>query len=423
MSNSSLFSTFQLGTLELRNRTVMAPLTRSRATPDGVPTELMEIYYAQRAGAGLIISEGVVVSPQGVAYPRVPGLYNDEQIAAWRRVTGAVHGQGGKIFAQLWHVGRQSHSSVQPDGLPPFAPSPVRIEGYQYYRKPDRLPYETPRQLSREGIRKVIEQYAQAAARAVDAGFDGVEIHAANGYLIDQFLNSGSNQRWDEYGGSPANRARFLHELLDAVGTRVPPSLVGVRLSPSSTWMDAFDEDKTALHSHVVASLNRHGLAYLHLVEPEIAGSITADVAADAVPTEKLAALFHGPVIVTGEHNLASAQQRIEDGVADLVGFGRTFIANPDLPERLRTGAPLNPPEKRTFYAGGAEGYITYPSLTEGARWAELRSAIEAGTLSAEDLLAELSARNPVELARSGGLHSLHQLRELVTSQTTASRT
>jgi N-ethylmaleimide reductase len=421
MSDSSLFSTFNLGPLELRNRTVMAPLTRSRATPDGVPTELMEAYYAQRAGAGLIVSEGVVVSPQGVAYPRVPGLYNDGQVEAWRRVTRAVHEQGGFIFAQLWHVGRQSHSSVQPDGLPPFAPSPIPIENYQYYRKPDRLPYETPRKLSREGIRKVIEQYTEAAARAVDAGFDGVEIHAANGYLIDQFLNSGSNQREDEYGGSAANRARFLHELLDAVGKRVPLSRVGVRLSPSSTWMDALDEDKSALHSHVVASLNRHGLAYLHLVEPEIAGSVTAEVADDAVPTAELAALFRGPVIVTGEHNLASAQQRIADGVADLVGFGRTFIANPDLPERLRTGSALNPPEKRTFYAGGPEGYITYPSLAEEARWAELRTAIEAGTTSAEACLEELSARTPVELVRSGDLYSLHQLRDLVATYSTVS--
>ncbi|RSZ63843.1 alkene reductase [Corynebacterium hylobatis] len=421
MSDFSLFSTFHLGPLELRNRTVMAPLTRSRATPEGIPTALMEAYYAQRAGAGLIVSEGVVVSPQGVAYPRVPGLYNDEQVEAWRRVTRAVHEQGGVIFAQLWHVGRQSHSSVQPDGLPPFAPSPVRIENYRYYRKPDRLPYETPRQLSREGIRKVIDQYAQAAARAMAAGFDGVEIHAANGYLIDQFLNSGSNQRTDEYGGSPANRARFLHQLLDAVATHVPPSRVGVRLSPSSTWMDALDEDKTALHSHVVAALNRHGLAYLHLVEPEIAGSTTAEIAEDAVPTEKLAALFRGPVIVTGEHDLASAEQRLADGVADLVGFGRTFIANPDLPERLRTGSPLNPPEKRTFYAGGAEGYITYPSLAEEDRWAQLRAAIEEGTISAAAHLEQLSSRTPLDLVRSGELHSLHQLRELVATYSTVS--
>lgn len=422
MVKVSLFDPFQLGPLRLRNRTIMAPLTRSRATPEGVPTEIMEIYYAQRASAGLIISEGVVVSPQGVAYPRVPGLYSEEQAQSWRRITGAVHERGGLIFAQLWHVGRQSHSSVQPDGLPPFAPSAKPILNHQYYRKPDRLPYETPRELSRAGIRAIITDFAAAAERAVSAGFDGIEIHGANGYLIDQFLNSGSNLREDEYGGSIANRVRFLHELLESVGGRISLSRVGVRLSPSSNWMDAIDKDKTALHSHVVDSLNSYGLAYLHLVEPSIAGAVTSKVAADAVPTELLSARFNGPVIVTGEHDRHSAEVALNQRDADLIGFGRKFIANPDLPERLHCAAPLNSPDKKSFYSGGAEGYITYPSLKEEARWAELRDSLDSGQTDLGAITAELAERSPVRLARDGDLYPFSQLQHLI-SQTVHSTT
>lgn len=414
MTKLSLFDPFNLGPHQLKNRTVMAPLTRSRATVVAMPTELMEVYYAQRAGAGLIVSEGVVISPQGVAYPRVPGLYNDAQVQAWLKITDAVHDQGGLIFAQLWHVGRQSHSSVQPGQQPPLAPSAVPIENFQYYRKPDHLPYETPRELSQEDIRGVIADYAAAAARAVAAGFDGVELHGANGYLIDQFLNSGSNLRRDSYGGSIANRTRFLHELLDAMGTQVPLSQVGVRLSPSSRWMDAIDEDKTALHSHVVNSLNSYGLAYLHLVEPQIAGSTTTDASDDAVSTTLLSSLFTGPVIVTGEHDLHSATTALNENVADLVGFGRKFIANPDLPTRLRDGQPLNPAEKKGFYGGGANGYITYPSIAEEQHWAQLRESIDGGEVHPDTVFAELSTRDPIDLARAGQLYSFTQLQALL---------
>ncbi|GAB3691165.1 alkene reductase [Corynebacterium nasicanis] len=389
----------------------MAPLTRSRAHPDGSANELMEVYYAQRASAGLIVSEGIVVSAQGVAYPDVPGLYTDEQARSWRPVTRAVHARGGHIFAQLWHVGRQSHSSVQPGGALPVAPSAIPIRGFSYYRSSGNIPFETPHPLSREQIRVVIRQYAAAARRAVAAGFDGVELHAANGYLIDQFLNSASNERSDEYGGSVANRARFLLEIIEEVAREIPRGRIGVRLSPSSRWMDALDEDKSALHHHVVSALAGRGLAYLHLVEPTIAGSTTAEIASDAVPTAALSERADTPVIVTGGHTAASAERLLAEGTADLVGFGRAFIANPDLPERFATGAPLHAHDRRTFYRGGAEGYVTYPSLAEEERWAVLQDRFRSGEISPRTLDEHLSRRAPVELARDGLLHASRELR------------
>ncbi|MDO5511744.1 alkene reductase [Corynebacterium sp.] len=417
MTTCRLLRPCTLSGLRLRNRVVMAPLTRSRAQPDGTATDLMEVYYTQRATAGLIVSEGIVVSPQGVAYPRVPGLYTDAQAHSWGPITRAVHERGGHIVAQLWHVGRQSHSSVQPDGGLPVAPSAIPITGFRYYRRPEQVPFETPRALSREEIRDVIGQYAAAARRAVDAGFDGVELHAANGYLIDQFLNSGSNNRSDEYGGSPANRARFLHEIITAVAQEIPVGRIGVRLSPSSRWMDALDEDKRALHRHVVSSLAGRGLAYLHLVEPEIAGSSTAEVAEDAVPTAELRPLIDAPVIITGGHTFETAERLLEFGDADFVGFGRPYIANPDLPERLAAGAPLHRHDRRTFYSGGAEGYLTYPSLEDERRWDELCEAIRAGERDPTALAAELSGRTEVELARDGLLHAHRQLLTILTPE------
>lgn len=361
----TLLEPFHLGPTRLRNRLVLAPLTRSRALPGGFPSELMREYYVQRSGAGLMVSEGIVVSEQGASYPDVPGLFDDAHATAWRDITEAVHAEGGMLFAQLWHVGRQSHSSVQPDGETPLAPSAVPITGYSYYAKPDKLPYETPRAMTQELIDQVVGEYARAARRAMAAGFDGVEIHAANGYLIDQFLNSSSNRRDDAYGGSPAARARFLHEVIAAVTTAVPADRVGVRLSPSSTWMDVTDPDKAGLFEDTVASLAGHGLAYLHLVEPDIAGAVTVehDDAATTVPTARLRELFGGVVISTGGHDVASAEAALSTGGADLVGFGRPFIANPDLPRRIAVGAEWNEPDRRTFYTGGARGYTDYPSL------------------------------------------------------------
>ena len=411
----SLFDPVSLGSLPLNNRVVMAPMTRSRATREGRPTDLMAEYYRQRSGAGLVISEGTVVSAQGVSYPRVPGLYTSEQVRAWTPVTDAVHGAGGVIFAQLWHVGRQSHSSVQPDRLPPWAPSAVAIENYRYYRKPQPVPYETPRVLSVEGIRAVIGDFTRAAIHAVEAGFDGVELHGANGYLIDQFLNSGSNRRTDSYGGSIENRARFLHELLESMGQHLPMERVAVRLSPSATWMDSVDEDKAALHSHVISSIDHYGLAYLHLVEPGISGATSEDSGTHAVPSETLSALFHGPVILTGNQTLDTAQRALDRGSADLLGFGRDFISNPDLPDRLRLGAPLLPGDKKGFYAGGAQGYLTYPSLAEERRWAELSEDFARDPDTARALHRHLAGLSEVELSRAGQLYIFNQLCSLLT--------
>lgn len=327
-----MFDSVIVGGQVLRNRIVLPPLTRSRAADDGVPTGLMEEYYRQRAGAGLVITEGTVIAPQATAYARVPGLYSAEQVAAWRPVVQAAKRDGGVVYAQLWHVGRQSHSSVQPDGLPPKGPSAVPITGYQYRSPTGRIPYEVPRELTTADIAEIVQAYGKAARNAVRAGFDGVELHAANGYLIDQFLNDGSNRRTDRYGGSIENRTRFLLDVIAEMAHYLSVERIGVRLSPSSDWMDAHDSDKRLLFSTVVRQLNGLGLAYLHLVEPEIAGSTTVERPADSIPTAELARMFDGVVIVTGGHDQASGEQLLADGTADLVGFGRLFIANPDLP-------------------------------------------------------------------------------------------
>ncbi|GAA3704485.1 alkene reductase [Arthrobacter ginkgonis] len=366
-SSVGLFDSVILGGQPLTNRIVLPPLTRSRATDEGLPTPLMEEYYAQRAGAGLVISEGVVVTPQASAYPRVPGLYSAEQTAAWCPVVEAAKREGAVVYAQLWHVGRQSHSSVQPDGQPPKAPSPIAITGYQYRSLNGRIPYETPRELTSAEIADIVRAYGIAARNAARAGFDGVELHAANGYLIDQFLNDGSNQRTDSYGGSLENRMRFLCDVIAEITKYLPSNRIGVRLSPSSEWMDAHDSDKRALYSAVIRQLNDFGLSYLHLVEPEIAGSTTVDRPAQYIPTAELASLFEGVVIVAGGHNRASAEALLAAGTADLVGFGRLFIANPDLPHRFLIGAPLEPLRPTGLYSGGPEGYTDYPTLATAA--------------------------------------------------------
>lgn len=323
----------------------------------------MERYYRQRSSAGLIICEGTVVSPQGASYARVPGLYSPAQVEAWRPVVAAAKFKGAAVYAQLWHVGRQAHSSVQPDGLPPWAPSAIPIVGWKYRSPAGRIPFETPRELSVAGIAEIVEQFAVAARNAFDAGFDGVELHAANGYLFDQFLNSGSNARTDQYGGSVTNRLRFLNEVLDAVSQVIPIHRVGIRLSPSSSWMDVLDPDKEALYSALVRDINDRGLAYLHLVEPGIAGSMSVDSDPEAIPTAKLAALFNGPVIVTGGLSPESAAALLADGVADLVGFGRLFIANPDLPHRFRHGSDLAEVRPDGLYSGDEAGYTDYPHI------------------------------------------------------------
>jgi N-ethylmaleimide reductase len=353
----NLFTPFQLGPYELRNRVVMAPMTRSRAGDGNTPTQMMAEYYGQRAGAGLIVTEGAQVSPEGVGYPDTPGIHTDAQVDGWRAVTDAVHAEGGRIFLQLWHVGRVSHPSLQPGGVLPVAPSAIGIEGEKLYTAAGLVPYVTPRALETDEISRIVEQYAEGARRAYRAGFDGVELHGANGYLIDQFLRDGSNHRTDRYGGTAENRSRFLMEVTAAVVDVWGGERVGVRLSPMGSYNGMRDSDPVATFSVAAHGLNRFGLAYLHVVEPVDAGTSGGRV------TRVLKAVFRGPLMANGGYGAETGNAAVRRGQADLVSFGASFLANPDLPERLRTGAPLNPPDRATFYGGDARGYTDYPVL------------------------------------------------------------
>jgi N-ethylmaleimide reductase len=358
----SLLDPYQLGPFTLPNRVLMAPMTRSR-TPDGVPNELNARYYAQRAGAGLIITEGTQVSPLGQGYPYTPGVYTEEHETGWRNVTEAVHAAGGRIFAQLWHVGRMGHESVH--GQVPVAPSAVRPNGTIF--TPSGLqPIPTPRALPTEELPQVIEEFRQAAQRARAAGFDGVEVHGANGYLLDQFLQSGTNQRTDAYGGSVANRLRLLLEVTDAVTEVWGADRVGVRVSPGGTFNDIFDEGPAETFHHVAKALDGIGLAYLHVVETSQA---SPPQGLDHVggPTALSRSAFAGTIITNGAYSQAAAEEIIGSGKADLVAFGRPFIANPDLPERFRVGARLAEGDQDTFYGGEEGGYTDYPTLAQAS--------------------------------------------------------
>lgn len=360
-----LFSPVAVGPYSLPNRIVLPPLTRNRATASFVPTPRMATYYAQRATAGLLIAEGTAISPEAVAYPRVPGIWNDEQVAGWRAVTDAVHARRSRIFVQLWHVGRVSHSLTQPTGVLPVAPSSVAVRDATIHTTEGQRAFEVPRALATEEIRRVVADYAHAARQAVCAGFDGVEVHGANGYLIDQFLNDNTNLRDDEYGGGILNRMRFLKEVLDAVTGVWGADHVGVRLSPSGTFMDCDDSDKRTLYSAVVSALSGYGLAYLHLVEPTVAGSQSIEAPPGAIPSSVFRGLFPGTLIVSGDHTFETGNRVIAENMADLVGFGRAFIANPDLPRRFVQGKALTLADSKTFYTDGDVGYIDYPSLAE----------------------------------------------------------
>lgn len=353
------FDPVQIGPYLLANRLVMAPMTRNRAGPGNVPCALNADYYAQRAGAGLIISEGAQVSPQGVGYPATPGIHNHAQVLGWRRITDAVHAHRGRIFLQLWHVGRISHPSLQADGALPVAPSAIKPAGQAstYQGAQD---FVTPRALAVNEIPDIVEQFRRAAANALDAGFDGVEIHAANGYLIDQFLRDGSNRRDDAYGGAPENRARLLLEIVAAVCDVWTRNCVGVRLSPLNPFNDMRDSNPEALFSHVVAALNRFDLAYLHINEQGLEAPGSAGPAFDP---RLLRRLFNGPYICNAGYDLARANAALAAGDTDLVAFGKLFIANPDLPARFARNAPLNVPDESTFYGGTAVGYTDYPTL------------------------------------------------------------
>ncbi|MEV1025643.1 alkene reductase [Streptomyces sp. NPDC050264] len=370
----TLFEPVQLGALSLSNRIVMPPLTRSRALPDGRPGPSAKLYYTQRASAGLIVSEGTAISPEAIGNPNIPGLWNDAQVQAWKPVTDAVHDAGAAIVTQLWHTGRASHPSLQPGGKDPVAPSAIAITGLTFARD-GRTPYVTPRALETEEIPRIVAQYGQAARNARAAGFDGVELHAANGYLIDQFLQDNTNQRTDRYGGSVENRARFLLEVLDALIEAVGAGRVGVRLSPSSTFQDMADSDPIALFGYVIDALAERDLAYLHLVEPGIFGdnSETTQRPADSIDSAWVRKRYPGRVIATGGYDRQRALDVVGDGNADAVAFGRAFIANPDLPQRLRTDAELNEADRATFYGGDDHGYTDYPSLEAERLLAALR--------------------------------------------------
>jgi 2,4-dienoyl-CoA reductase-like NADH-dependent reductase (Old Yellow Enzyme family) len=348
----SLFEPLALGDLVLPNRIIMAPLTRSRAGESRVPNALMAQYYAQRASAGLILTEAVSVSPDGVGYAGTPGVWSQEQVEGWKQVTRAVHAAGGRIFMQLWHVGRIS-DPVFLDGRPPVSASAIAAGGHVSLVRPER-PYVTPRALEASEIPGVIESYRRGAEGAQAAGFDGVELHGANGYLLDQFLQDGSNQRTDGYGGSIENRARLLLEATDAVVSVWGKERVGVHLAPRADVHSMGDSDLAATFGYAASELGARKIAFLCARERSGPDSLGP----------QLRAAFGGPYIANESFTAQSAQQALDAGRADAVAFGKDFLANPDLPQRLRLGAPLNPPRPETFYAGGAEGYVDYPALS-----------------------------------------------------------
>lgn len=356
---SALFQPFKLGDIEVKNRIAMAPLTRNRAaSPDKVPSDLAPLYYSQRADAGLIISEASQISPDGQGYIWTPGCYTDEQVAGWRKVTDAVHKAGGKIVLQMWHVGRISHTSLQPGGAAPVAPSAIAAKTKTFIETGFAATSE-PRALLTHEIQRIVADYAHAARQADKAGFDGVEIHAANGYLIDQFLRDSSNKRVDEYGGSIENRQRFALEVVDAIVKAMPAGRVGIRLAPVSPANDVSDAHPQALFGSLVGELSKRKLSFIHIVEGSTGGP-RDNLAFDYLALRKA---FSGAYIANNGYTRELAVNAISSGAADMVAFGRPFISNPDLVERLRLGAPLNELDKATLYGGGAKGYTDYPEL------------------------------------------------------------
>ncbi|KRA30863.1 MULTISPECIES: N-ethylmaleimide reductase [unclassified Nocardioides] len=362
---TSLFDPLDIGTTALANRVLMAPLTRMRATPGvDVPNDLIVEYYRQRAGAGLIVSEGTQISPIGKGYMDTPGIYSPEQVEGWRKVTDAVHAEGGRIAAQIWHVGRVSHESFHDGALPVSASAlPYRnratIKGED--GRPLRADCPTPRALSLDEIAETVEDYRRATANAREAGFDLVELHGAHGYLLHQFLGEQSNHRTDEYGGSQVNRARFPLEAVDAAIDAWDAAHVGIRLSPQGSF-NGLDDDDLPMALYLAAELSRRNVAFLHLSEPDWAGGPVID---DDFRKE-LRAAFNGVIVGAGNYTPEKAERLLAAGLIDAAAFGRPFIANPDLPERFRIGAELNDPNGATFYGGGAEGYTDYPALAAG---------------------------------------------------------
>jgi len=367
----SLFDPITAGDLQLANRIAMAPLTRNRS-PNAVPAPITATYYAQRASAGLLITEATAITQQGQGYAHVPGLYAPEQLAGWKRVTDAVHAAGGKIVVQLWHVGRVSHTSLQPEGGAPVAPSAIRAKTKTYVINADGsgefVPTSEPRALDLEELPGIVADYRRAARAAIDAGFDGVEVHAANGYLIDQFLRLGSNQRSDAYGGSIENRARLLVEVMEAISAEIGAGRNAIRLSPVTPSNDASDPDPQPLFTYVVEQLARWPLAYVHVVEGATGGARDfqqGDAPFDyaALKAAYVAAGGTGAWMANNGYDRALADAAVASGAADIVAFGKPFISNPDLVRRLRENAALNPWDSTTFYGGGEKGYTDYPAL------------------------------------------------------------
>lgn len=366
---SDLFTATKVGGIGLKHRVVLAPLTRMRSEPGDVPGDLMAEYYTQRTSpGGLLIAEATSVSPHGIAYAGAPGIYTDEQVRGWRRVTDVVHRKGGYIFLQLWHGGRQAHPDNM-NGTPPIAPSAIRAEEKSVIRDGDGNFLEAdqvvPRALRIDEIPGVIVEFTAASALAKAAGFDGVELHAANGYLPDQFLQDGSNHRTDSYGGPIENRARFLIEVVEGLVSVWGGNRVAVRLSPSGKFGTMSDSDPAKTFGYVGEQLNRFDLAYLHVIEPRIRGYEDLELDAPAVASKNLRKVFRNPIIAAGGFTAAGAKQILASGDADLVAFGRQFISNPDLPERLRIGAALSPYDRNTFYGGDHRGYTDYASLDQ----------------------------------------------------------
>lgn len=367
-----LFQPYRLGPFNLPHRLVMAPLTRSRARqPGNVPGPLAACYYAQRASAALIVSEATQVSMQGQGYAWTPGIHSREQVEGWRKVTKAVHEANGIIFCQLWHVGRISHPALQPDQMLPVAPSAITPQGKAFIEN-DRgegelVPFVRPRALTIEEMPYLVGQYERAAGNAQDADFDGVEIHAANGYLLDQFIETGTNRRTDTYGGPVENRTRLLFEIAEALTPIWGPDRIGVRLSPLGKMNDIYDDNPEETFGYIAARLSDYGLAYLHIVNPA-----TEQMQKGQEPEPRALNMvklirkkYKGTLMVAGGFQPDTAAQWLREGLADLIAFGRKFIANPDLPERIRMGAPLNVDDPTTYYGGGEKGYTDYPSLAQ----------------------------------------------------------
>ena len=354
----SLFDSLELGAINSANRILMAPLTRGRATREAVPTPIMADYYRQRSSAGLIISEATGISREGLGWPNAPGLWNDAQVEGWKPITAAVHEGGGKIVAQLWHMGRLVHSDL--GGGQPVSSSATTAPDFAHTYE-GKKPYEPAREASEADIARIVRDYANAARNAIRAGFDGVQIHGANGYLVDQFLRDRANQRTDRYGGSIDNRLNFVTEVIEAVAGAIGIERTGIRFSPNIHSQGVDDSDPLALFTALARRLEELNVPWIELREPGEHTSFGSKPTAPVSPA--LRPLYAGKIIVNSDYDGPSAQARLDEGIADGIAFGRAFLANPDLVERIRTQAPLNTPDSSTFYWGGAEGYVDYPTL------------------------------------------------------------